>query len=115
MKKLWKKETQEREMTGEELRRTAITSDQLHERLMLNPEFRKIWEAGRPAFALKCALIDARLAGELTQAEIAERAGTTQSAIARFESGRTNPTLAFMQRLAEALDSKLEVRLVKNS
>ncbi len=115
MKEFWKKEISEREMIGEELRRTAITSEQLHEKLMRNPEFRKGWEARRPARELKSALVAARIKGELTQAEIAERAGTTQSAIARFESGRTNPTLAFMQRLAEALDAKLEVRLVKNS
>ncbi|MDR3546803.1 MAG: helix-turn-helix transcriptional regulator [Candidatus Pacebacteria bacterium] len=49
----------------------------------------------------------------MTQAEIAEKAETTQSAIARFESGRTQPTLAFMRRVAEALGKQFEIRLVK--
>jgi DNA-binding XRE family transcriptional regulator len=101
--------------TREELIKGSITFDELLAQELLDPEFRKGWEARRPTRELKSALVAARIKGELTQAEIAERAGTTQSAIARFESGRTNPTLAFMQRLAEALDSKLEVRLVKNS
>lgn len=91
----------------------AITYAQMKAEALRDPEFRKEYEARRPEFELKCALIDARIKGELTQAEIAERAGTTQSAIARFESGGTSPTLAFMQRLAEALGSRLEVRLVK--
>lgn len=89
-----------------------ITFEEMHARSLQNPEFRKAWEESRPAFELKCALIDARIKGEVTQAEIAKRAGTTQSAIARFESGRTQPTLAFMQRLSEALGKRLEIKLV---
>ncbi len=101
--------------TDKYLKQGAITYEEMFERSMQNPEFRKCWEARQPAREFKSAMVAARIKGELTQAEIAEKAGTTQSAIARFESGRTNPTLAFMQRLAEALDSKLEVRLVKNT
>jgi DNA-binding XRE family transcriptional regulator len=101
--------------TPEYLKQGAVTYEEMLEEALQNSEFRKEWETRQPARELKSALVAARIKGELTQAEIAERAGTTQSAIARFESGRTNPTLAFMQRLAEALDSKLEVRLVKNT
>ena len=42
---------------------------------------------------------EARKRSALTQRELAERAGTTQSAIARLESGRTSPTLEQVQRL----------------
>jgi DNA-binding XRE family transcriptional regulator len=91
---------------------TAITFEQWEKELMSDPEFLKVYEARRPMYELKSALRDARIKGELTQVEIAKKAGTTQSAIARFESGRTAPTLAFMQRLAEALGKRLEVRVV---
>jgi len=112
MKKSSKRHPKEKEMTGEELRRTAVPWSELEAELMLDPEFRKIVEARRPEFELRSALVAERIKGEVTQEEIAKRAGTTQSAIARFESGRTSPTLGFMQRLAEALGKKLEIRLV---
>jgi DNA-binding XRE family transcriptional regulator len=80
---------------------------------MLNPEFRKAYDALAPKYALISAMLDARNKKGMTQAEIAHRAGTTQSAIARFESGRTNPTLDFATRLSHALGAKLEIRLSK--
>ena len=80
---------------------------------MRNPEFKKAYDALEPKYALISAMIDARTKKGMTQAEIAERAGTTQSAIARFESGRTNPTLDFASRLSRAVGASLEIRLLK--
>lgn len=45
----------------------------------------------------------------LSQRELAELCGTTQSAIARFESGTRPPKLDTLIRIAEALDCALEV------
>lgn len=78
-----------------------------------NPEFRKEYDALAPKYALIEAMLDARGKKGMTQAEIARRAGTTQSAIARFESGRSNPTLDFATRLSSALGAKLEIHLAK--
>lgn len=78
-----------------------------------DPEFKKAYDAHDPRFALISAMLDARNKRGMTQAEIAKRAGTTQSAIARFESGRTNPTLEFATRLSSALGARLEIRLAK--
>ena len=78
-----------------------------------NPAFRKEYDALGPKYALISAMLDARNKKGMTQAEIAHRAGTTQSAIARFESGRTNPTLEFASRLSRALGARLEIRLLK--
>jgi len=44
----------------------------------------------------------ARLETRLTQAELAARVGTSQSAIARYESGRTVPSLPTLERLLRA-------------
>lgn len=86
--------------------------DWLHESLR-DPKFKKEYDALEPKYALIRAMLDSRNKKGMTQAEIAHRAGTTQSAIARFESGRTNPTLEFASRLSRALGAKLEIRLSK--
>src|SRR5690242_11582319 len=52
-----------------------------------------------------------RAARGLSQAELAELTGTTQSAIARLESGRRAPRLDTLLRVANALDCELEVAL----
>lgn len=77
------------------------------------PEVKVAYDALEPKYALISAMLDARNKKGMTQAEIAKRAGTTQSAIARFESGRTNPTLEFATRLSSALGARLEIRLAR--
>lgn len=52
-----------------------------------------------------------RKARGLSQAELAELTGTTQSAIARLESGGRPPRLDTLLRIAEALDCELTVEL----
>jgi len=61
-----------------------------------------------PAWAL---IRDARTRAGLTQAELAERAGTSQSAVARYERGRALPTLETLYRLVRACGFDLRMRL----
>ena len=58
------------------------------------------------------ALVRARAAAKLTQAELAQRLGTTQSAVARLEGGRVSPSFATLRRYAEATGTRLTVGLV---
>jgi transcriptional regulator with XRE-family HTH domain len=44
-----------------------------------------------------------------SQTQLAQAAGMTQSAVARFEAGGTVPTLPVLERLAQALDVRLAV------
>lgn len=83
----------------------------MHKEAMKDPAFRKAYDALEPKYALIHAILDARIKRGITQAEIAKRAGTTQSAIARFESGVANPTLDFMQRVSAAVGARLEVKI----
>lgn len=83
--------------------------DYVAQREARSPEFRKAREDGRTQFEFRVALIGARLASDLTQAELAERIGTKQSAIARLENGTSNPTLDMMARLAKALSVSFEI------
>ncbi|HEX7030867.1 MAG TPA: helix-turn-helix transcriptional regulator [Gammaproteobacteria bacterium] len=60
-------------------------------------------------------MLKARASAGLTQAEVADRVGTTQSAIARLESGSPShsPSIATLRRYAKALGYRVEVRFVK--
>src|SRR5687768_876641 len=56
-------------------------------------------------------VVEQRQARELSQAELAELVGTTQSAIARLESGGRPPRIDTLLRIANALDCELIVEL----
>lgn len=82
---------------------------EIWERKMLkDPEFKAEYDRQQPEFAL----IRARIEKGLTQVELAKLAGTKQSVISRFESGRANPSLAFLKKLAGALNSHLEIKFI---
>jgi transcriptional regulator with XRE-family HTH domain len=78
-------------------------------------EVRREYDRLAEEFAFLDEILKARAECGLSQAEVAERIGTTQSAIARLESpsGRHSPSIATLQRYASALGYRLEVRLVK--
>ncbi len=57
-------------------------------------------------------LIAARSHAELTQARVAERMGTTQSVVARLESGRRTPSLRSVQRYALGCRAMLRIESV---
>jgi len=75
-------------------------------------EVKAEYEKLQPEFAVIEAILKARMERKLTQKKLAVRLKTKQSAISRLESGTANPSLNFLKRLAEALDSHLEIRLV---
>lgn len=76
-----------------------------------DPAYREAYEALAPEFALVTALIEARARAELTQAEVAQRMGTTESAISRLESGRSKPSTRTLERYADATGHRLSIRL----
>lgn len=84
--------------------------DYLDEQLK-DPAFRAEYEALEPEFALIRQLIDLRRARGLSQRQLAERAEMQQPTIARLEGGRM-AGLRTLRRVAEALDARVEVRLV---
>lgn len=74
-----------------------------------NPVNKKAYDELEFEFAIHDALIKARAKSGMTQAQLAKKIGTKQSAIARFESGRGNPTVKFIQNLSEALGLELTI------
>jgi DNA-binding XRE family transcriptional regulator len=83
----------------------------LKKRLLADPETKAEFDAQAPEFAVARELIAARIRAGLTQEQLAEKMQTTQSTIARMESGRTLPSLRTLSRYAEATGSRAVVRL----
>jgi len=83
----------------------------LKARLLEDPQTRAEYDAQAPEFALAHELIAARTRAGLSQAEVAERMGTSQSAVARLESGRSLPSLRTLERYASATGSRAVVKL----
>ncbi len=82
----------------------------LKKELLRDPKVRVEYEKLQPKFATVSALIEARIKKGLTQEALARKIKTKQSAIARVESGNANPSIGFLQKLAEALGKKLVIR-----
>lgn len=85
---------------------------ELKKRLLENPDFREEYAQVDAEFALIEAMIMARRDAKLTQAELAAKIGTTQSAIARLEAGQISPSITTLRRYAEATGHQLQVEFV---
>jgi len=83
---------------------------QVKKELLKNPDFRKSYEASEPEYQLARSLIAARIKKDLTQAQLARRAGTKQSAISRIEGMTTLPSLTTLKKLSKALNIPLDIR-----
>ncbi len=71
-----------------------------------------------PEFALLHGLLKARQKAGLSQAEVAERMGTKAPAVTRLESslssGKHSPSIATIKKYANALNCRLEIKIVGN-
>ncbi len=82
----------------------------LREMMLTNPAVRAEYDALADEFALVEELIKARAHSGLTQEEIARRMGTTQSVVARLESGKSMPSTRTLKKYAEATGTRLVIR-----
>lgn len=76
---------------------------------MQNEEFRKEYDALTPKYEVIKAIIKERTAQNLTQKEFANILGMKQSNISRLESGSYNPSMDFLQKIAQALGKELHI------
>jgi len=90
----------------------TLPFEKLKARLLANPKVKAEYEALAPEFEISTELVKARLRAGLSQAELAARMGTSQSTIARLESGQTLPSTKTLLRFAKATGSKFNVRLL---
>ena len=78
--------------------------------LLNDPEFSKEYEALRPKYEAINLVIKNRLKKKMTQKDLADKVGTKQANISRFESGQINPSLEFVAKLAKAMDMKMDIK-----
>jgi len=78
--------------------------------LLADTDTRAEYDAMASEFSMTRELIAARGRAGLTQGEVAQRMGTTQSVIARLEGGRM-PSIRTVQRYAQAVGARAVVHL----
>ncbi|MCR4313777.1 MAG: helix-turn-helix domain-containing protein [Candidatus Uhrbacteria bacterium] len=83
----------------------------LKKQLLADKDTRDAYGALGPEFIVIEKLIEKRLKNGVTQGQLAEMIGTKQTAISRFESGRYNPTVGFLFKVAGALGVQLKVTI----
>ncbi|MGV9610774.1 helix-turn-helix domain-containing protein [Nocardia xishanensis] len=83
----------------------------IRDRRMQEPGAEEAYAAARLAYQLGRTIRQMREDRGWSQTTLAQAAGMTQSAVARFEAGGTIPSLPVLERLAGALDADLVVEV----
>ena len=81
----------------------------LHTGWMNDPAYRGEYDALEGEFTLAAALIGARADAGLTQEQLAQRMGTRQEVVARWEGGKVLPSTRTLARLAKATGTRLQI------
>lgn len=79
---------------------------------LINPEFKKEYDALEPEFAIIRAILDARREKGITQKELSELTGIAQGDISKLENGNANPSVKTLERVASALGKRLRIDFV---
>lgn len=94
------------------MKRKHLDFTEWEKEALKDPKLRAEYDKLQPEFAVIEAILQARKEKGLRQLDIARKIKTKQSVISRLEAGRANPTVSFLQRLASALDTRLEIRFI---
>ncbi len=81
----------------------------LHAKWRQDPAYRRAYDALGPEFQPARVLIEARISAGLTQAQLAERMQTTQSVVARLESGRARPSTRTLEKIERCTGTRLRI------
>lgn len=81
------------------------------EKALSRPDVKAEYDRLAPEYALKGQLIKARIKAGLTQEDVAERMGTTKSAVSRLESvnSKSSPSISTLVKYAEAVGTELKI------
>ena len=83
----------------------------LKRELLDDAKTRAAYDAMADEYAIAREMIAARTRAGLSQGEVAQRMGTTQSVVARLESGRRPPSMRTVQRFAQAVGGHAVLRI----
>lgn len=85
------------------------TVNDLHEKWMKNPKYRREYKALGAEYSLAGALIEARARAGLTQEQVAQRMKTTLAVVARLEGVGSAPSMRTLEKYAKATGTRLKV------
>jgi transcriptional regulator with XRE-family HTH domain len=91
--------------------RKLVPAETLIAKWRKDPAYRKAHAELAEEYRLASALIGARAEAGLTQEQVAERMGTTATAVSRLESGKANPSARTLERYAKATGHELRITL----
>jgi DNA-binding XRE family transcriptional regulator len=93
------------------MKKAHVSADTFFAKLMKDPEIRMLYQEEHAKTEIAHAIRAARQRAKLTQAQLAKKIGTSQSAIARIESGEDErtPTLPLLARIAAACNGALQI------
>jgi len=74
-----------------------------------DPDFKKAWDELELEYMISSMIIKLRSEAKLSQSELAVKIGTTQSVVARMESGKILPKLDSLSKIAKACGKKIEI------
>lgn len=92
--------------------KVGIPFESIKAELLGDEEAKKEYDALEPRYAIVSQIIEARKARNMTQADLAKKVGTQKSNISRLESGRYNPSLDLLIKVAKGLGMELKVELI---
>lgn len=87
----------------------------LKREMLADAATRTEYEAMGEEFAIARELIAARSRAGLSQSEVAQRMGTTQSVVARLESGKRPPSMRTVERFAQAVGGHVVLRIEQSA
>lgn len=93
----------------------TISGSELVSKLLSEADVKTEYDRMKPVLDLAWTLVEARNRAKMTQAEVAKNMGTTQSAIARIESGRASPTMETVRRYFQATGCEFKIQLLPAS
>ncbi|HEX8416490.1 MAG TPA: helix-turn-helix transcriptional regulator [Methylobacterium sp.] len=89
----------------------SVPFKSIRDRWNADPDYRAAYAEVSPEMDLAFAMAEARHQAKLSQAEVAERIGTSQAMVARWETGQSAPTTTSLRRFAEATGTRLRIDL----
>jgi HTH-type transcriptional regulator / antitoxin HipB len=91
--------------------RTSKTLQELHEEWMGDPAYRTAFEQADRAMEIGERVRNLRLALGMSQSDLARKACTSRSAIARIEMGDGDPRMLTLRKVGAALGVELVIEL----
>lgn len=88
-----------------------IKFDSIKKKLLKDPKVSKEYDSLRPEFSIARALIEARLLSKMTQADVAKKMNTSQSQVARLESGDHMPSMSSIHKYAHAISRNINIEI----